>query len=137
MSRCSGLLPGSQCSYERRPRPYQYEASQLWQSYHVALCLSFLHIEQEFNGHATNPVRATLTNAETKARGPPTKPCSSMSCQISRLQTAICQSLRQPHGHLDLICLCFAQKHPPIPQSSAQSRRTRLTVLRIDTIDLL
>jgi hypothetical protein len=107
MSR-SGLLPGSHGDYEQRPRLCRYEASQHTANYRVALCLSSLHVGQEFNGHGTNPVRGTLTNAETITRGPPTEPRSNVSCQDPQLQTAICQSLRQLHAHIDLICPCFA-----------------------------
>jgi hypothetical protein len=107
MSRCVLVVrcPGSiAITNEGLDHTCRYEASQnvACSPYRLALCLSFLHIEQDFNGHATNPVRATLTNAETKTRGPPTEPRSDVSCQIPQLQTAICWSFRQLHAHLDL-----------------------------------
>lgn len=58
---------------------------------HQAIVLRYvcrlLHHGQESNGYATKSVRRTLSNAETKARGPPTEPRGNVSCQTARSQT--------------------------------------------------
>lgn len=91
-----------------------------------------LHLGQESNGHATKPVRRTLSNAETKARGPPTEPRGNVSCQTSRLQT----DRNLPFGPVTraYIDLSLFRLMTPIrtPRVSAQSRQTLLNVMRMN-----
>ena len=92
----------------------------------------FLHLGQELNGYATKPAHRTLSNAETKARGPPTEPRGNVSCQTSRLQTdRNLPFVPVSRAYIDL-SLFRLMTPRSTPQISAQSRQTLLNVLRMN-----